>query len=211
MTNRTRGQLTRDEIIAAALGLIDELGADQFTMRKLGERLGVDPMAVYHHVPNKRAILDGIVELLWQGVEVPVTTEGESWQDVLTGLFVAFRARLLEHPRAIAIVGTRPVTTPAMLDLVDVTLGRLAAAGLTGGVAMPLVDNLAGFTIGKCLAEVSMYEEGAVQRVQDAIATVTPETHPHLVSTMAGGYEMLPEEQFHRGLRAMIEGWPLVD
>ena len=58
MTTKSRGRLTRDEIIAAALGLIDEHGVEHLTMRRLGERLGVDPMAVYHHLPNKTVILN---------------------------------------------------------------------------------------------------------------------------------------------------------
>lgn len=202
-----RAPLTRDRIIEAALAVVGEEGADRLTMRRLGQRLGVDPMAIYHHLPNKNAVLDGIVEHLWHGVAISAPTQGERWQDVLEQVFIAFRERLQEHPRAVAIIGTRPSVTPAMLALVDRTLQRLIAAGLAGKEAMQLVDCLSGYTIGKVLAEVSGLADGAADRVGAALATVTPQTHPGLVAAMADGYDLAPEEEFRRGLRALIAGW----
>ncbi|MBD3943801.1 TetR/AcrR family transcriptional regulator C-terminal domain-containing protein [Microbacterium sp. NEAU-LLC] len=207
-----RPALTRAQIFTAALALVDADGAERLTMRRLGERLGVDPMAVYHHVPNKTAVLDGIIEHVWQGVELPVATPGEKWQDVVCDIFRAFRARLRQHPRAVAIVGTRPSATPAMLRLIDETLGRLHGTGLgdselDGKDAMELIDCLSAFTIGKVLAETGHEVDGGAERVSAAMATVTPETHPHLVRTMAAGYELAPDEEFERGLRALVAGW----
>lgn len=203
----TRGRLTRAQIAAAALELIDELGAEQLTMRRLGQRLGVDPMAVYYHFPNKAAVLDAVTELVWSGVRFPATRPDERWSDVLFDLFMVVRARLLEHPGAIGTVGTRPLTTPAMLDLIDTTLARIAAAGLPEAEAMPLVDDLTAYTIGKLLGEVSILDGDAAQRVRQAIATISPTSHPALSRILAGGYQLSPEEGFIRGLRALIDGW----
>ena len=55
-------RLTRERVVAAALGIVDREGLDALTMRALGRTLGVDPMAVYHHLPNKAAILDAVAE-----------------------------------------------------------------------------------------------------------------------------------------------------
>lgn len=202
-----RAPLTRDGVIEAALAIVGAEGAERLTMRRLGRQLGVDPMAVYHHLPNKTAVLDGIVEHLWHGVAMPAEVEGERWQDVVEALFTAFRKRLQEHPRAVAIISTRPSVTPAMLLLVDRTLRRLTTAGLGGKDAMQLVDCLSGYTIGKVLAEVSGLGEGAAERVGAALATVTPETHPGLVAAMSDGYDLAPDQEFQRGLRALIGGW----
>ncbi|GAB95363.1 AcrR family transcriptional regulator [Kineosphaera limosa] len=210
-TGRERPVLSRERIVAAALAMVDEQGVEALSMRKLGQRLGVDPMAVYHYVPNKAALFDGIVEHVWQGVRLPAPTEGETWQGVLQAVFTTFRARLLEHPHAVALIGTRPTTTPAMLTLIDASLGRLAAAGLPGQRAMPLIDCLSAFTIGKVLAEVSdpsTSGESVPQAVESAVAGMTHQTHPHLLATLMAGYAFTPEEQFETGLRALIQGWP---
>lgn len=202
-----RVPLTRAQIVEAALAIVDTGGAESLTMRRLGQRLGVDPMAVYHHLPNKAAVLDGIVEHLWDGVRLAPPTPGESWQAVLFEVFTAFRVRLLQHPRAVAIIGTRPSVTPAMFRLVEAILQRLDAAGLTGSDAMQLIDCLSGFTVGKVLAETSDVTGGHIEHVGAALASLTPQTHPTLLRALAGGYQFLPDEEFNRGLRALIDGW----
>lgn len=191
----------------AALASVDAEGVDQLSMRRLGQRLGVDPMAVYHHVPNKAALFDAIVEHIWRGVRIAAPADGENWREVLQTVFSAFRERLLQHPRAVVLVGTRPSVTPAMLRLVDDTLGRLEAAGLGGKDAMQLIDCLSGYTIGKVLAEIGEPLGGLTSSVESALAGVTPATHPNLVRTMVADYGFAPEEEFDRGLRAMIQGW----
>ena len=59
----TRRPLTRDSILSAALELVDTEGLDALTMRALGARLGVEAMSIYHHLPSKQAVIDGIVDL----------------------------------------------------------------------------------------------------------------------------------------------------
>lgn len=199
-----RHPLNRETIFDVALSIVDSDGADRLTMRRLGERLGVDPMAVYHHVPNKLGVLDGIVERIWSGVELPAASPGEGWTDVLYETFQAFRRRLLQHPRAVPIVGSRPFRTPQLLQLIEQMLERLATAGLAGKDAMQLIDCLSGFTIGKVLAETSgMFEDDPEQITGDLSA----ESHPHLARTLAEGYVLAPDEEFALGLQAMLAGW----
>lgn len=191
------------------MAIVDADGAEGLTMRRLGERLGVDPMTVYHHLPNKAAVLDGIVEWLWDGVELPPASPTESWQEVVIGVFAAFRERLLAHPRAVAIIGTRPSTTPALFRLIEGCLQRLEAAGLAGSEAMPLIDCLSAFTIGKVLAETSDVAGGHSESIAAALVSLTPQSHPTLLNALAGGYSFTPEAEFRRGLRALVTGWNL--
>lgn len=198
-----RHPLTRERIIAAALAIVDAEGSEHLTMRRLGQSLGVDPMTVYHHLPNKAAVLDGIVEQLWDGVELPPAVPGERWQEVMVGVFSAFRARLLQHPKAVPIIGTRPSVTPALFRLIEECLQRLETAGLSGGDAMQLIDCLSAFTIGKVLAEAGDHPES----IAAALASLTPHTHPTLLRALADGYDFAPEAEYDRGLRALIDGW----
>ena len=54
--------LTRERILSTALSMVDEEGIEALSMRRLARELGVDPMAIYHHLPNKRALLSGLIE-----------------------------------------------------------------------------------------------------------------------------------------------------
>ncbi len=58
-----RARLSRERVLTAALALLDEKGLDQLTMRRLAHQLGRDPMALYRYLPNRAALLDGVVEL----------------------------------------------------------------------------------------------------------------------------------------------------
>src|SRR6476646_11387691 len=54
--------LTREQVLVAALEIIDEDGVEALTMRRLGQALDRNPMGIYRHAADKDALLDGIVE-----------------------------------------------------------------------------------------------------------------------------------------------------
>ena len=49
-------------MLRAAVALADQSGIESLTMRRLGQELGVEAMSLYHHVANKEALLDGMVD-----------------------------------------------------------------------------------------------------------------------------------------------------
>ena len=61
-TRADRAGLSRGQVLDAALDLVDRDGVAALSMRRLGAELGVEAMTVYHYLPNKDALLDGIVE-----------------------------------------------------------------------------------------------------------------------------------------------------
>ena len=58
------------------MALADEIGVDAFTIRKLAEALDTKPMTIYHHVPSKDAILDGMVDRVFAEIDRPPTDLG---------------------------------------------------------------------------------------------------------------------------------------
>jgi len=200
-----RTPLNRERIAEAALALIDEAGIEKFTMRALGQRLAVDPMAIYHHLPNKEAVYDAIVETLWRGIAATNNVQGEDWQTSLYRLYSDVRQHLLAHPHAVLLLGTRPATTPALLDLIEQTLGHMQTIGLPAQEAMTILDCLTAFTIGKVLGEISQAQQQ--EKVAAALQTLNPENHPRLLQALNTGYVFAPQTQFERGLRAIIAGF----
>jgi len=57
-----RTRLNRDRVLRAAVDLADETGIDALSMRRLGERLGVEAMSLYNHVAGKEELLVGMAE-----------------------------------------------------------------------------------------------------------------------------------------------------
>src|SRR6266702_7576911 len=79
-----RRPLTRERILHVGLRLIDQQRLEAFTMRKLAQELGVDPMSIYRHFENKDALLDGVADMLWGEVELPGRETG--WEALLRSI-----------------------------------------------------------------------------------------------------------------------------
>lgn len=202
-----RPSLRRERIVEAALALVDREGPEAFSMRRLGAELGVDPMAVYYHLPNKAALFDALVDEVWARTVVSEPPPGASWQAIVAEVIAAFRHQLLAHPRVIPILATRPVVTPRMVELVERALGWLADAGLPPASAMELLDCLVGYTIGKTQGELREPVGGTDVDPDAVYAALGPDAHPRLAAALADGYGWQPEEEFRRGLDALIRGW----
>lgn len=133
----TRAPLTRDRVLAAACDLADQDGLDALTMRRLAEALGVEAMSLYHHVPNKDAILDGLVELAFAEFEAEAArlpagvTTPATWRIDLRARILAARRVLLRHRWVPTLVESRGVLAPAMVRYVDGVVGLMHAGGLS--------------------------------------------------------------------------------
>lgn len=211
--SRTRDKpLHRAEILAAALELIDREGIDGFSMRKLGRALHVDPMAIYHHVPTRAALFDGIVELLWQQVEVDVSLVRDEWRDGAAAVMRSLRNVLRAHPNAVGIIGTRPANTPALFAVVERLLDGLVTAGFAPAEALRLGNCLTVFTVGHALAEVGEPIGGSDAPDQGVVLAelVRHGKHPHLASAVAKmPFDAEPDIAFEAGLHALLNGWQL--
>ena len=133
---RRRGRpprVSRDQILAAALRIVDANGLDQLTMRRLGAELGVDPMTIYGHVPDKTALFDGLVELVLAEVTLPGRTG--HWGHDFRAAAHAARATLLAHPHLIPLLGTRPPVTQPAFTLWESLTSILLDAGLSEELA----------------------------------------------------------------------------
>src|ERR1044072_9855126 len=75
---RPRVPLTRELVLQTPLRLADRGGLESLTMRKLGQELGVEAMALYYHFADKDEVLDGIVDLVWAEIDLPAA--GEEWR-----------------------------------------------------------------------------------------------------------------------------------
>ena len=70
-------------------------------MRVLGQRLGVEAMSLYDHVANKDDILDGMLELVISGIDLP--TGDVDWRVAMRRRAASARAVFGRHPWASAL------------------------------------------------------------------------------------------------------------
>lgn len=161
-----RVPLTRVRIVAAALEFIDANGLPGLTMRRLGEQLGVEAMALYRYVPSKEDLLDGVVEHLAAGVradEVVLDAPQDGWQDFLQRLAHGIRRMALAHPKAFPLVASRPAEAPWLrpplrsLDVVETFLSGLIDEDFTDEAALEAYRAYTSFLLGHLLLEVAVH------------------------------------------------------
>ena len=181
-----RAPLTRDRVLSTAVALADDAGIDGLTIRRLAEQLGVEPMSLYYHVPNKEAILDGIVELVFGeieeatgGFEMPATDA--AWQASLRARILAARRVMLRHPWAPGVMDTRNGLGITTARYVDAVVGTLRS----GGLSYDLIHH-AMHALGSRLYGFSqeLGEEGGDSGDSDALAQMA-EHVPHLAAMLS--------------------------
>jgi AcrR family transcriptional regulator len=143
----------KDQILAAALALADEAGLEAVTMRAVAARVGITPMALYRHVADKEALLDGVLETAVAGIALP--DPSLPWDERLTELALAVRTTGHHHPTAIGLAFSRPGDTPAVRRLVDVIHGALAGAGVPPEQRHRMERLVSTFVVGFVVSEVS--------------------------------------------------------
>lgn len=128
-----RVPVTRELVLRAAVDLADTAGIDALTMRRLAEELDLGVMSLYYYLPNKEAILDGIVEVIFDEIAEALADRAPaagSWKTELRSRILGARTVMLRHPWAPAIIETRPSVGLAMARYVDAVIGVMHAGGL---------------------------------------------------------------------------------
>ena len=118
---KKRVPLSRERVLQSAVAIADTAGIGSLTIRSLAQRLGVKPMSIYYYVPNKSAILDGIVDLVFSEIELPAV-DGD-WRAELVRRANSARQVLSRHHWAIGLMESRKSPGPATLRHHDAVLG----------------------------------------------------------------------------------------
>jgi AcrR family transcriptional regulator len=190
--------LSRERILAAALHLVDAQGLRRLTMRRLGDALEVEAMAIYHHFPlGKEALLDGLVEHL---SAVPVTAAPEvDWDERLRAWARAYRSRVAAHPGMLPLLASRPVRTPATLAAAEALYAACHDAGLRGPAILDAVRTLRGYAIGFVTLEIQDAQTADDEPVTDG-------RYPHAAALRSYAAAREPDAQFETGLTAVLAG-----
>ncbi len=212
MTTRTtpshRPPLTRARVLTTAVAIADDLGLTALTMRLLAERLDVEPMSLYHHVANKDALLDGMVDLVFAEIALP--EPGEAWRPAMRRRAVSARHALQRHPWAVSLMESRRSPGPAMLRHHDTVIGCLRAAGLDARDTTHVFSAIDSFVYGFAVQETTLPFDGPDEMREiatDIVGAIDPTDYPHLTALAA---ELLPDfdhaHEFEWGLDALLDG-----
>ncbi|MEU6652784.1 TetR/AcrR family transcriptional regulator C-terminal domain-containing protein [Streptomyces sp. NPDC046900] len=215
MTPRTgrdrapRVPLSREKVLHAAVALADESGIEALTMRKLGEAVGVEAMSLYTHVANKEDLLDGMIDLVFEEIELP-SPEGD-WKTALRRRAISVRLVLSRHRWAIGLMESRTSPGPTTLRHHDAVIGCLRRAGFSVALTAHAYSALDSYIYGFALQERNLPFDtpGETADLAQAILTQAAEHYPHLTElatehVLRPGYDY--GDEFAFGLDLILDG-----
>ena len=178
--------LSPTRIARAAVALADEEGIEAVTMRGVAHGLGVEAMSLYHHVKNKEALLDGMVDVVVEEIttESEHTEAPEGWKLRLRTRILAARRVMLRHPWAPAVIETRTVMTPRLLLYFEGVLGTMREGGFSYDLAHHAMHALGSRALG-FNQELFVPDESAAPDTSSQVFNSLADQIPNLVGMLA--------------------------
>ncbi|QKW21680.1 TetR/AcrR family transcriptional regulator C-terminal domain-containing protein [Kitasatospora sp. NA04385] len=200
--------LRRDQVVRSALELLDEAGLDALSTRRLAERLGVRPGALYWHVANKQELLAGVADLILGEVVAGLAPPHGPWQQQLRRLAVAVRTALLAHQEAARLVATAqaaPGPTNAM-RIAERIIAVLRGAGFDLTTAAFAGDALLSYITGFALQEDARGPRTRDDaRARELAGALRAEGFPHMADWLTE-WPVDRTEPFLAGLDLLLRG-----
>jgi TetR/AcrR family transcriptional regulator, tetracycline repressor protein len=210
-----RRALTEDEILDAALSLLDDGGANAASVRGIAAKVGVAPNAVYTYFPDKAAVIKALVERLLGDVDHGVFADRDQpWRRRVESLALELRTRLAAHPGAVHLMISGPMDGPQALALNERLLQLLADAGLDPSDAARAAYLLIVYVFGSIALDVAdLRQPGPLPPESERVAT----RHLAFAATPADRYPRSAEaapvmagyistEQYIWGLHRLLDG-----
>jgi TetR/AcrR family tetracycline transcriptional repressor len=199
-------RLNRDHVLSTALDLLDEVGLDQLTMRRLATTLGVQNGATYWHFRSKQALLEAMADTLLAGVAH--LEEQQSWHERIIRLAHRLRRALLSRRDGARLFAGAFFPLPNALAYGEAMIATLREGGLSSRDASWAADTLTYYVVGHTIEEqlaTSLPDGGtsATARLTDA---VDPQRHPHMFAALAHIPAPHHEQHFDYGLNLVIAG-----
>ncbi len=214
-TERTTGPERREplnapRVLDAAMALADRIGVDSLTIRRLAAELGVKPMTIYHHVPNKEAIIDGIVDAVFAEIELPPADA--DWRSGIRRRCLSAREVLARHPWAPPLMESRTSPGEATLRHHDAVLGCLRSGGLSLDLTAHAYAIIDSYLYGFALQEAGLPfhgDEEIGELAEELIEPLPIEDYPNLTEftaehVLSPGYSFGASFEF--GLDLLLAG-----
>jgi len=191
-----REPLSRDRLLAAAVEIADAEGVGAVTMRRVSAAVGVEAMSLYHHLPGKEGLLDGLVDTVGTEVAERIRTIEEAdletgvsldWQATLRRRFLTARTVMLKHPWAPGLMGSRTSIPPSAFAIYESLLATLIEAGFSYHLAHRALHSFGSMPLGFVQELFNPAAAGgdADNEIAEAELAAMAEILPHLTAMVA--------------------------
>ena len=208
MTGRPRGRpaLPLDRILAAALELVDEQGADALSMRSLAQRLGSGTATLYRHFANRSELVAMMVDRMLGEVDFDADAMATMpWQQVCTSFAQQMFDVLGRHGNVASLLIGHVPMGPNALARREKILAILLANGFPPVVAAHAYATLSRYVLGFAIQLAGSAAAEHDARLAAAFHELDPARYPATLA-VADDLPVPLEEEFAYGLRLIVAG-----
>lgn len=192
-----RALLTREQIAATALELLDQEGPSGLGMRRLARRMGVQAPSLYHHVSGQEEIIDLVHELVDNEIDISTLVDPD-WRRGLNLFARSYRRAFLRHPHAVALVTRRTIHADNVLALYDSVAALLLRAGMPAPQTLPTLAAIDFIVLG---STVDDFDAGFGDFGEDL-----RRDYPHLAGALdATDRETVNDRAFEAALELLLD------
>jgi TetR/AcrR family tetracycline transcriptional repressor len=168
----------RQEIVRAAIVLLDEVGFEHLSLRRLAAHLGMHAPGLYWYIESKQQLIDLMAKaILDEGMaNVATPAAGQGWEDWLVDLACTTRRALLAHRDGARVVaGAYLMSTEAITHVLERALEVLETVGFDRLVALGGTMTLLRYATGMALDEqASPFRDLPYATAKERIAAISP-------------------------------------
>ncbi|WP_061472354.1 TetR/AcrR family transcriptional regulator C-terminal domain-containing protein [Acetobacter senegalensis] len=197
-------KIVREQVISSALQLLDKLGMEGLTMRKLADMLGVQVPSLYWHFANKDALFEAVADTLLEEVATTAVA-GEQWQDMFFRISCEVRQALLAHRDGARFLARTYPLSGNVARISSQMISSLKDAGANDRAAtwgtFSTLYYVMGFTI-----EEQAFSEKRPDHNQSPDLQALLLRYPVAASAWQHILKSDPHEGFHFGLNMALQG-----
>lgn len=208
MPRPTTAPLTRDAIVTAAVGLVTGDGLEALSMRRLADRVGVWPTAIYHHIPTREALVEAVVDSVVGSVELPPADLAP--RDWLRELLLRTRATGLRFPGIADVLLDEGPVGPHSIRYAEEVAARFLGMGLGAAGAADAYNLVMSWLAGSIRKTQRFLQRSsdAPPRLFTVLDDADPDQLPALAAVVPHFITMSrdPEDFFRRAVDVLLDG-----
>jgi len=202
----TRNPLSPRRIAAEAIALADDEGLEALSMRKLAQRLGVEAMSLYHHLPSKASLLEAMAEEL-MGTLPEIPLRSGDWSECLLAAARAWRSLATAHPGAFPLLATRSQATPTLFKRLGGLLIVMAEAGFAPVARARAISSFFTALNGYLLAAgVPAFFRDVPEQALEKLPEMDPGVAEAFAEIPANAWSLSSDEAYEAHARVVIAG-----
>ncbi|MGX5695512.1 TetR/AcrR family transcriptional regulator [Agromyces soli] len=191
--------VNREQLVSAALAIVDEHGSEALTMRSLAARVHRQVSSLYNHVGSR----DELIELVRARIVEDIDTspfDAHPWDVALEAWARSYLTVFAAHPNLIRILATTPIRDVSTFEIYDVVIGALITAGWPLHEAVAVMRTVEAHVLGSALDLVAPSDMLAQSSVPAELTMVHAALSPEYEESTSAA------AAFELGIAALLAG-----